>query len=565
MRKSSAAALLAVLLSAIAVRLSPLWSFLYWGSDTGEYFWILRSLTRTGHVSTTYYGWGVTYPYFPGTFFAQTGLAQIGGIDVPTVLNLLVPVLGAFAVVPMFLIAGRITKDARLALFAAAFLAGAIPHAYTTAHAAPATLGDLLALSGLLLFLRLRIDRIALIPLVLITGALITTHHLSLYFFLVMVLGAILVRGLARPWTAGGGTWREIGYAAFLVLGTFAYWLGYAATFRDSILPDVNVRPWWLLLAAFPLGLAILAGLIYARAKIRWHYRPSYPGFRQTALAYLAAVGTIFVIGVVTVWVGVPGTNFRVPLEGLWFFAPLALLMSFAASGRKFLDFLRDGVAPNAWLAALLLSAVVGIVAAPRVLVPYRHMEYLMVPFAILAGVGFFRLLDFGRLRGRTRNLTLAVGALLLGVNLLAGIPPASTFAGWQEGTVPAAVDVAYWARGHAAGLVVSDHQGSTTVFGFGGINASWDRTRDPFLLGSAGDPYAGLRGIPAPSGLKDATYVWIDRDMESGVRLAPWESADPMDRAVIAKFDDAPFIKVFDNGYARMLWIAWGCTRSTC
>ncbi|HWM50366.1 MAG TPA: hypothetical protein VNO76_03345, partial [Thermoplasmata archaeon] len=108
-------------------------------------------------------------------------------------------------------------------------------------------------------------------------------------------------------------------------------------------------------------------------------------------------------------------------------------------------------------------------------------------------------------------------------------------------------------------------HQGSTTVFGFGGVNATWDRTRNPFLPGFANVPYAGLSNITSPSGEKNGTYVWIDRDMEAGVRLTPWETAAPMDPAVIAKFDDAPFIKVFDNGYARLYWIAWGCTATAC
>src|SRR6266566_3836949 len=51
MRKSTAIALGAIVLGAIAVRLAPLWSFLYWGSDTAEYFSILRNVVRTGHVS----------------------------------------------------------------------------------------------------------------------------------------------------------------------------------------------------------------------------------------------------------------------------------------------------------------------------------------------------------------------------------------------------------------------------------------------------------------------------------------------------------------------------------
>src|SRR3989442_5139731 len=199
MRKSTAIALAAVTLIAIAVRLSPLWSFLYWGSDTGEYFAILRALVRGGHVSTPYYGWGVTYPYFPGTFFAQAGVVDLGGLDMPTTINLVVPVLGALAVLPMFLVGRRMTSDDRFALFAAAFLAGAIPVAYTTAHTAPATVGELLAIPRLLCFVRLRTDGRAIVPLLLVPATPIATHHLSLYFFLIMVFGAIVLEGLARP------------------------------------------------------------------------------------------------------------------------------------------------------------------------------------------------------------------------------------------------------------------------------------------------------------------------------------------------------------------------------
>ena len=557
MRKSAAIALGAIVLGAIAVRLAPLWSFLYWGSDTAEYFSILRNLVRTGHVSTTYYGWGVTYPYFPGVFFPQAGLVELGGLDFPTVLNLLVPVIGALAVLPMFLLAVRIVRDDRIGLFAAAFLAGAIPHAYTTAHAAPATLGDLLALTGLVLFLRLRTDRRAMAPLLLVSGALILTHHLSLYFFILMVLGAIVVRGLARPWRGDAESRRQIAFAAVLIGGTFAYWFGYATAFRESILPDVDIEPWWLLFVGFAAGVAALAGLIAARTRLRWRYRPALPRLGPSVAAYAAALGTLFVIGVVTVVAVVPGTSFRVPVTGVLYFVPLTILMSFSASGRKLLDFEREGIHPNAWLVVLLLSAVVGILVAPRVLIPYRHAEYLMIPFAVFAGVGFFGLLDLGGLRARRRYAALALcGGLLLAYGLT-GIPPPTTLAGWREGTIPPALDPAYWARDHVSGLVVSDHHGSSTVFGFGGVNATWDRTRSPFS-DPVWDP-ADFSGIDSPSGEKNGTYIWIDRDMEAGVRLTPWEAAVPMDPAVIAKFDNAPFIKVFDNGYARLYWIGWG------
>src|SRR5438128_10153057 len=134
MRKSTAIALAAVTLIAIAVRLSPLWSFLYWGSDTGEYFSILRALVRGGHVSTPYYGWGVTYPYFPGMFFAQAGVVELSGLDVLTTINLLVPVLGALAVLRMFSIGRQMNCDDSFAFFVAVFLAGALTIEFTTDH-----------------------------------------------------------------------------------------------------------------------------------------------------------------------------------------------------------------------------------------------------------------------------------------------------------------------------------------------------------------------------------------------------------------------------------------------
>jgi len=313
------------------------------------------------------------------------------------------------------------------------------------------------------------------------------------------------------------------------------------------------------------LGLVFLGGIIYARTRIGWRYRPRYPGLRYRGTAYASAVGVILILGIVSVLFGVPGTTFRVSPEGLLYFVPLVLLISFSAPGRKFLDFDRDGLPVNAWLVVLLVSAIVGIVVAPRVLIPYRHMEYLVVPFAILSGVGFVRLLDLGAVRGRFRVVASMAIGLAFVANAFTGVPPPSTLAGWREGTIPAALDPAYWARDHASGLVVSDHHGSTTVFGFGGLNATWDRTRAPFLPVSLNDPYAGLSRIDSPSGQRDGTYVWIDQDMEAGVRLTPWEAATPMDPVVVAKFDASPFLKVFDNGYARVYWIAWGCLPTTC
>ncbi len=560
MRRSTALGLVAVVLAAIAIRLSPLLTSLYWGADFGEYFTILRFLSRTGAMPTHYLGWGTTYPWFPGMFFVQDAFLQLGGLDLPTVLTLVVPILGGLAVLPIFLLSADVVHDDRVALFVAAFVAGVMPHVYSTSHTAPASLGDLLVFAALPLFLRLRHDRRAAIPLVLITAALIMTHHLSTYFLILMVLGALVLPGLIRPFVGDLGARRQVAYAALLVAGTFAYWLGYAVPFRDNILVDVNVQPWWLLLVGFAGLLALAALLVAARRSVAWRYRPHVPRVHDSLTVFGLALAFVCGLAAATILGAVPGTSVALPPVILIDFAPLLILVAFSSAGRKGFDFLRQGMAIPSWFLALSASAVVGSVVATRVLIPYRHIEYLIVPVAILAGLGFFRLLDLSPPSRVRRTVAVVAAGLLLAGNFAFAIPPPSFVAGWNEATQPVALDGAYWARGHLDGLVAADHMASTDLFGFGGVNATWDTTVAPFFATTWADARSGLVDVTAPSGVQNVSYVWLDQVETHGVELRVWEPAVPMSPAAVAKFSESPFVKVYDDGYAQVYWIAWGC-----
>lgn len=560
MRKSSALALLAIFLAAVWIRLSPLLSFEYWGSDIGEYYVLLNRLATTGYISTTYYGWGITYPYFPGMFFVQNGLLSLSSIGVPSTLNLVIPILGAVAVVPAYLIAVAITKESKVGLFLAAFVAVAMPHAYATSHTSPATLGDLFVFTSLVLFIRLRRDPKALALLVLASAALIMTHHLAAYFLILVVVATIFFHGLVRPVVWSAPLQRELAYATFLVLATFAFWFGYATTFRDGILHDVNVQPWYLLLLAFPVILAAMAILVLARRQSAWRYHPRVPGLRREVLLY--GVTLVFTLGLVAYAsiFTIPGTTITLSLNVPIAFAPFVALLALSASGRKFLDFLKDGFPPTAWMLALLASIAAGAVAAPRVIIPYRHIEYLLLPLGLFAGVGLFRMLDLADLRGIRRAGVLAVCGLLLLATAAVAIPPPDLLVQWQEGTRPPAIDLALWSRDDVEGLLAADHRASTLAFGFGGVDATWDRARAPFLADSFDESRAGFLNVETPSGTKDVAYVWIDADTERGVQLYPWEPASAMSPQAIAKFSESPFVKVFDNGFGQIYRVAWGC-----
>ncbi len=562
MRKSTAFALSAVVLASVFIRLSPLLTFTFWGSDIGEYFTILRYLNVTGHLPTSYAGWGITYPYFPGMFLAQDAPLLLAPIGVPLAVDLIVPILGGLAVLPFFLIGVEVTGDERIALLAAAFLAVAMPHAYTTSHTAPASLGDLFAVTGLLLFLRLRRDPRVLLPLVLVAAAAILTHHLSTYFLLIMIFAAFLIRNLVRPVVRDAGLWREAGFLAFFAVATFAFWAS-VPPFWDQVLHNVSLVPWWFLPASFPVLVLVLAGIILARRRVAWRFRPRQPDLRHAGrmlavtLVFLAALSALVIVG------AIPSTTIAVPPGVVLAFTPFLLLLAFSAPGRAFLDFARDGLDVNSWLLALLGSAVVGMVAAPLVLIPYRHMEYLVMPLGLFAAAGFAAAYDRLGKSGRRRALAVGVVGVLLAGNALIAIPPPSFVAGWQEGISPNLVDGALWARDYAGGLVAADHSASTIFFGFGGINATWDTTSLPFTAPTFAAAEPGLVYVRAPAGNLRVTYVWLGQDTKAGVQLKPFAPAVPMTGAAVAKFSESPFIKIYDSGYGQLYYVAWGCDSS--
>lgn len=563
-RKSSASALFAIFLFAFAVRFQPLLSFLHFGPDVGEYFAITRGLVTSGHISLPYAGWGVTYAYFPGFFFVL-GAASVNGLEVGGSLNLFGPLFGALAVVPAYLIAVRIARRSRVGLFAAAFLAGAMPLAFATAHPVPAGLGELFAFTGLLLLLKASDDPRFLGVFALLAPALVATHHLSTYFVLIAGIAAVFLRLVANPDLRLRDLRAEVAGLAWLGGLSLAFWLGYATTFRESILRDVRISPWWLLVLTLPALLLLLGALVLARRRSSRRYRPRYPGIEHAAVAYAVAATFIFALMTWVIVFGTPGTTIRAPPESLYYFLPLFLLLALSAAGRKPLDFADRGLYPNAWLLAFVLSAAVGIAIAPTVLVPYRHMEYLLLPLAIFAGMGFFVLLDHAG-PGGLRKLA-AIGACvgLLGATALSAIPPSSMTSGWQEGIRPEAIDVGYWTSQGARGLVAADHRLSTILFGFGGADPTWETAPLTLHASSFSLARSEMVSVEAPSGRRCVAYVALDQDLVSGAELEPFDAAVPLSAEAVEKFDSEPFYKVFDTGFSEVFWVNWGLSPGSC
>jgi hypothetical protein len=562
MRKSTASSLLAIVVLALVLRLSPLTRFVYFGSDVGEYFRISHGLAATGHIALPYPGWGVTYPYFPGMFFLVAG-ASFGGLELGGALSVVVPTLAALIPAIVFLVAVRILHEPSAGLLAAAFVAVAMPHAFQTAHPIPATVGELLVVSILLLWLRLPRDRRMWALLVPATIALVVTHHLSAYFLIVMLLIGLVVVGLVRAAPLEGTRGRAL-YIAFLAGTALAFWLGYATTFRTSILTDVDVRPWWLPLAGFPALVGVLAGAVRLRRRWSWRYRPRYPSPRHVVAGFVIALASIYVLMSSAVLVGIIGTRIRLNPDVLWYFLPFFALLAMAGAGRKHMDFSRHGLEPGGWFLALALSAAFGAAVASRLIIPYRHVEYMIVVLAVPVGAGFARLVELGGFSHR-RLASAGVAAVLLAGTALSAFPPTGLLVNYEEGIRPAALDAAYWEGASVDGLLATDHRASTIAFGFGGVNATWDTAEAAITAPDFATARSEMCRVEAPSGPARVDYVAIDEDLARGVQLSPVTPAVPLSPEARAKFGEAPYMKVYDSGFAQVYFVNWGLSGVPC
>ncbi len=108
--------------------------------------------------------------------------------------------------------------------------------------------------------------------------------------------------------------------------------------------------------------------------------------------------------------------------------------------------------------------------------------------------------------------------------------------------------------------MTATDHRVSSTLFGLGGVRATWDTAslalHAPSFEAARGEMLwvEDLAGGPAR-----VDFVLLDRDLIQGATLHPWDPAEPLSSEAQAKFLDGHYLKLYDDGYAQFYWINWG------
>lgn len=568
--------LLALAFLAVFLLLDPLLSYTLFGSDTGEYYRLTEMLLQNGHLpvgqsfSGGYTGWGYAYPDFPGLFLLAAAGAGAMGMTAFTALTLFIPVVTALSVMPLFFLFRRIYPVDSVAILGAGLATVAMPRLFSLAHPAPLALGDLLAVSGLWLFVEGRRDVRWYLPLTLVAGALIVTHHLSSYFFLVSSFGGLLLFELMRP----GGWSRRFPIRELVFLGGFAsalllYWFDYAIDFH-GVLSDGGL-PAFLLASPGPLitgAIAILVAMgfiLRSNRRLRRQsavFRVHFPTDRSM-LRDGALIGGGIIVGLsLLLLVPLPATQQQLTPSTLLWFTPLLLTLGFVGGSRRLVSLGRIGPLALAWLLAIGLSALFALASNNSVLLPSRHAEYLVIPLGLLVAVVLgYLALRVEAVAGR-RGL-IAFGAavtLLLAANGVIAYPPPGDLGGFEEGI--SAQDATLWmwtgTALPASAVVVTDHPLSSMLFGFDGVYATWQNAGDVFTGTNWSQTARSLESVAAPHCPYrfPAQVVVVDAQMYVGVALNPSATAQPLSPEAREWLAQGPFVPLYQNGYAVVYWI---------
>ncbi|MCI4366853.1 MAG: hypothetical protein L3K08_03785 [Thermoplasmata archaeon] len=563
--------LVAAVLLLAALYLEPTTGFAYFGSDTGEYYRLTVDLSTTGHlpIGGSYPGWGVGYPDFPGLFVLGAATAGATGVDPLTALMATIPVLAAFSVAPLFLLFRRLIPNDSVALLGAAFAGVVMPRAFSLAHPAPLAIGDLLVVAGLWMFVEGRRDARWYLPLVLTAGAVIVTHHLSSYFFLVTAFGSLLLLELVRPraWSARFPA-RELSFLAGFAVALAAFWFWRAPDFVGDVIGPAKL----LGLSAAGVGVVVavgaVLGMLGAGALIWWRrssriraLRVSFPSdasvLRDAILLAIAIFGGVALL----VTRPLPSTAQTTTPAAILYFTPILLLVPLVAGTRRLVSTARLGPFALWGLLVLGLSAIIGIVSNSPVILPARHAEYLLVFIGLLAGLSIVRWAGRARdLFGRRAAGAVFAGALLLlAANAAIAYPPPSDFGGFQEGLTVRDALLAEWAAGGlpAGTVVASDHRLSSYLFGVDADRPTWDSTYGLFCGADRNTAVDELAGSPAPSRSLPIEAVAVDGTMRTvGVALDPSAEAAPMSSNASGWLDGPGFIPLYENQGETVYWV---------
>jgi len=410
--------LLIVTAIAIIIRSIPAWTNVAWGSDFGIYFGLAKDFVKSGELYNPYYGWGSSYNYFP-VLYSISGFAHwITGIDLMTVMTKIAPIFGGLTVLIFYFLVYELLHNRKIAILSSLILAVLPFHVYQLSHAAPLTIGHFFMILSLYFFVKYRKKTIYLYPLFISTVLLIMSHHLTTYFYLISLIFIVFFENASKDkWTLH--LKKDVFYILLTSILVFSYWAFIATPVYDGFMNrGLNffgngigaVFTIFLFYSLFfaSFGVARLTRrfskyLIKAKEsnkktnskkflrilyKLNPFIRKKNPSLKSRI--YIFVIALISYVSVLIYFTHNPlfWQGYSLNIEAVLLITPFLVALDFALAGFRYTSQQKNGFFIRGWTFALLFSLLFAMITNNRVLLPHRHLEYLMYPIAIISVFG---------------------------------------------------------------------------------------------------------------------------------------------------------------------------------
>jgi len=549
---------------ALCVLLYPYTKYYTWGSDTGEYYWILNYFSQNHKMPLNYYGWALVY-HFMYTFFATLSpLVQIG-LEPLFVLKHVEPILVAMSSVIMYVLIRRIGGSPLSSFLGSLAYSLAIPRVFPVSHPMPGALAELFLIFLYLLHLEAyRNKSLLYVELFLASLPFALAHHLTQFVFIASIGTLSLFHRLYG--------FEEKSVNDFLVFSvsyfSFVFYWFSVPQFEQIIRDALKLGRQEIILLSIILFVvyALIVMVLPPKIKFRRVYpKPDYKKIMTYFAIYLAIVG---IFSVVSIYIGVPGTDIKIRPTTLLFLLPTLIIGFSAYVGWLKIKSKEESIPIISWILAIAFLALYGTVTKSTVFIPYRYAQYIWTPTSILLGLGLgeilvktIRIIEIRPHLKKYKEYVLGSICALLAISLiLTAYPPQEALGGFEEGTTWKTFEGILWMRDHLprSVTIASDHRLSSLVFGFTGINATWDTGARILLSEDLNETLEMMKFFETPSGYKRIDYVVFDIDTIKGVAGVQWENAEPMSDKALMKFKTKYFEEVYNNGYIFVYRVKW-------
>jgi len=544
--------LVLIFVAATIIRAIPGWMNAAWGSDFGIYYGITKDFAENPELFRPYSGWGSLYNYFPVLYVFVAFLHYVTGAEIVWLLPRITPIFGGLAVLVFYFIAREITDNKNMALLAAAFLAANPFHIYQTSHAAPMTVGHFFMILCLFLFIRKKKTVTSIGALYACSILLVASHHLTTFFYLITIVFMTFYRNfISDKWTKDL-KW-DIVYLVYFSALTFLYWMLIATPlYRDALSSGLLV-PSWAVVVLFYVGIIVLFLLVILKRRYFSNKKREVIIRLDIGPSLFVSLVIISTFVIIFSFVAIPNTGFTFDKTAVIFLVPTTLAVGFAVFGMSVIKGEREKGITMGWLYPLFISLILTTVTWHAALFPFRHLEYIAYPMAILSGLGAYAYWE--RLKDRESEKVPVsrkwltpksfgyLVAIILALSLISAYAVQRTTSGYEESISDEVFNIVSWMGGNITGAnftVASDHRISQILWAEG-YNATSD---DAYIIWFSTNWTESVEELETVNYSKpQIRYLLIDHVMRyEGIQSNINETPRNMTPEMYGKFAQPPF-----------------------